>query len=155
MTSSLWREYVAAHPEHGDELPPVDRFGDSAELADELLGLVVAGTKRATAALVADLELDGEDVPPVGAHWIVTDGSGTERAVLRTTEVRIGPVGSVDEVFAYDEGEGERTRESWLEDHGRYFVRRIEQRGIDAPEGVEALACVFERFEVVWPPEYV
>ena len=152
-SSALWTAYLAEHPEHADEHPPVDRFGDSATLADELLDLVLTGTKRATAALVAEYELDGDDVPSAGTHWIATDGSGVERAVLRTTEIRIGRVDSVDEAFAHDEGEGDRTRESWLADHGRYFERQVERRGIPAPDGVDALDCVFERFSVVWPPE--
>ncbi len=39
-TPDLWHEYIAAHPEFQDEQPPVERFGDSDALADELLGLV-------------------------------------------------------------------------------------------------------------------
>lgn len=148
----LWQEYIAAHPEHRDEQPPVDQFGDSDALADELLDLVLAGTKRATAGLVAGYEMDGEDIPSAGAHWVVTDGSGTERLVLRTTEVRIGPVDSVDDAFAYDEGEGDRTRDFWLEDHGHYFERQVQNYGIPAPDGIGSLSCVFERFVVVWPP---
>ena len=152
-TPDLWQEYVAAHPEFQDEQPPVERFGDSDALADELLDLVLAGTKRATAGLVAGYEMDGEDIPTVGAHWVVTDGSGAKRIVLRTTDVRIGPVDSVDESFAFDEGEGDRTRASWLEDHGRYFEREVRRLGIPTPDGIGSLMCVFERFVVVWPPE--
>jgi hypothetical protein len=38
-------------------------FDDSAELADELAGLVVRGPKRATAGLQLDYERDQEPVP--------------------------------------------------------------------------------------------
>lgn len=150
--SALWADYLTAHPEHAAEDPPVDRFGDSPAMADELIDLVLAGTKRATAGLLAEHELDG-DVPAAGGHWIATDGSGTERAILLTTEIRIGRVDSVDEAFAFDEGEGDRTRDSWLDGHGRYFERQVAKRSIAAPDGVTALACVFERFAVVWPPD--
>jgi len=153
MPDSIWHEYLVRHPEHRDEQPPVERFGDTDAMADELLDLVIAGTKRATAELVAAFELDGDDLPSVGAHWVVVDGSGGERLVLRTTDIRIGPVDGVDEQFAYDEGEGDRTRDDWLVAHRRYFERLVARRDIPAPEGVDALACVFERFVVVWPPE--
>jgi uncharacterized protein YhfF len=149
----IWQEYVAAHPEHADELPPVDGFGDSPAMADELLALVMTGPKRATAGLVAAYEAAGESLPSEGSHWAVTDGSGVARVVLRTTEIRIGPVGSVDDDFAYDEGEGDRTRASWLDDHRRFFERQVRQHAIPTPGGVDALMCVFERFVVVWPPE--
>lgn len=148
----LWAGYVAAHPAlaaAGDE-HPVERFGDSAELADELIDLVLHGPKRATAGLVADFALEGEPLPRIGGHWLVCDGAGAPRAVLRSVGLRIGPLDSVDEAFAWDEGEGDRTREDWLRQHRRYFTRTLAARGDVFSEEQEV---VFERFLVVWPPE--
>ena len=142
---SLWSTYVAAHPEHAGEEPARGRFGDSPALADELLALVVAGVKRATAG-----PPDPAEPVRVGGHWVVVDGSGTERLVLRSTEVRTGRLDSVDDRFAHDEGEDDRTRESWLREHRRY-VRRVLGRPVDAD--VDDVEMVFERFTVVWPPE--
>ena len=150
---SLWHDYVAAHPEHADERPPVDTFGDSPAMADELLGLVMTGPKRATAGLAAAYQAEGESLPTEGSHWVVTDGSGAERVVLRTVHVRLGAVDSVDDAFAYDEGEGDRSRDYWLDVHRRFFRWQVEQHGIPAPDGIDALTCVFERFVIVWPPE--
>ena len=94
-------------------------FGDSPELADELATLVVAGRKRATAGAVADLEADADPFPAPGQHWVVRDGAGAPRCVIRTEEVRVGPLRSVEAAFAWDEGELDRTRESWLDAHRR------------------------------------
>lgn len=142
---SLWQDYARARPEHADDTPARGPFGDSPALADELLALVVAGTKRATAG-----PPDPEDPVRVGGHWVVLDGSGDERLVLRTTEVRTGRLDSVDDGFAHDEGEDDRTHESWLREHRRY-VRRV----LGRPEEVDVddVEMVFERFTVVWPPE--
>ncbi|OUZ12721.1 hypothetical protein BHE97_00470 [Aeromicrobium sp. PE09-221] len=142
---SLWADYIAAHPEFADEAPQVDQFGDSPAMADELLSLVLDGPKRATAGLA-----QGE-IPAVGDHWVMTDGEGRERAVLRTREVRVGRLDSVDDAFAWDEGEGDRSRDSWLRGH-RAFFRRI----VDGPltdDDLDALPVVFERFDLVWPPQ--
>lgn len=149
----MWADYAAAHPEAvrgGDEYT-VSGFGDSAELADELLGLVLHGPKRATASLVVEFADDGEELPRIGSHWVACDGAGAPRVVLRSTDLRIGVADSVDESFAYDEGEGERTRESWLRDHLRYWRRTCAARG---EEWRDDLEVVFERFAVVWPPEH-
>lgn len=152
---SLWEEYVAAHPEHAGETPPVDAFGDSPAMADELLGLVLHGPKRATAGFIDDYAIDDEPLPVVGSHWVVTDGAGTPRAVLRYIDVRTGRLDSVDDRFAWDEGEGDRTRDSWLVDHRAFGERRCAAQGITIPpEGVDALEAVFQRFVVVWPPEH-
>jgi uncharacterized protein YhfF len=149
----MWRAYTGSRPRPvppGDEPPVVDRFGDSAGLADELLGLVLAGTKRATASLVDDYREAGEPLPRIGGHWVACDGAGRPRCVLRTVDLRLGPLASVDDAFAWDEGEGDRTRASWLAGHERYFRRTLAARGAEWSDDVEV---VFERFRVVWPPE--
>lgn len=145
MTDSprLWQEFIEAHPEHAGTEPAVEQFGDSPQMADELLALVLAGTKRATAGAAED------GVPPVDACWVVTDGRGEARAVLRTVEIRVGRLDSVDEGFAFDEGEGDRTRDWWLQAHRGYFRRTLPH-----VDDVDALPTVFERFRVVWPPEF-
>jgi uncharacterized protein YhfF len=149
---TMWREYTGArsHPGPPEEEPWVGRFGDSPQLADELLALVLAGTKRATAGLVRDHVAEAEPLPRVGGHWVVCDSRGVPRCVLRTVELRLGPLASVDDAFAWDEGEDDRTRESWLREHERYFRRT--QAARDEPWD-DDLEVVFERFRVVWPPE--
>jgi uncharacterized protein YhfF len=125
--------------------PAASCFGDMVELADELIDLVLAGTKRATASAVEHLEADGEPLPQVGGLWIATDGSMRPRALLETTDVRIGPLSSVDDAFAWDEGEGDRTRASWLDAHTRYFSRTRATAGLAFHPDIPV---VFERFTV-------
>ena len=137
------RRLVAGMP-----LPSVvEPFGDSQELADELIDLVIHGPKRATAAAVADFELDDISPPEPGDVSIATDGHGNARAVLRTTDVRIGPLSSVDAAFAWDEGEGDRTRVSWLHDHETFFRRFLPTIGLQFDVD---MPTVFERFEVLY-----
>ncbi|GLY07673.1 MULTISPECIES: ASCH domain-containing protein [Actinoplanes] len=144
----LWEEYSRGTPHLADAEYTVERFGDSAEMADELLGLVLHGGKRATASLLADFAHDKTPLPRIGVHWIVCDGSGTPRAVLRTTELRIGPFHSVDDAFAWDEGENDRTRDGWMREHSRYWQRVRAAQGATWSESDEVL---FERFQVVHP----
>lgn len=128
-------------------VPEAEPFGDSVELADELLALILHGPKRATAASYDEHVHSSEPLPRVGQLSIATDGAGRARAVLRTTDVRVGPLSSVDDRFAWDEGEGDRTRASWLADHQAFFRRWLPQVGLAySPE----MATVFERFEVVY-----
>ena len=62
-------------------------------------------------------------------------------------EIRIGRLDSVDDAFAWDEGEGDRTRDWWLDAHRGFFRRRLPH-----VTDFDALPTVFERFTVVWPP---
>ena len=150
--AAFWAAYVAATGVTGDPLEAFS-FGDSPEMADELAALVLAGTKRATAGAVADFAVDattGGAQPQVGDHSIVLRGDGTPVAVIRTTGVRVGPLSSVDEQFAWDEGEGDRTRAWWLAAHRRFFARWFAAHGWAYDDDLEV---VFERFVVVWPPD--
>lgn len=145
--ATYWSQVVAdGAVGPGTPLPAaVGPFGDSVELADELLDLVVDGPKRATASAVAQYEHQGEPVPAPGDLWVVTDGRGRPRALLRTAEVRVGPLHSVDDRFAWDEGEGDRTRASWLRDHEAFFRRDLATIGV---EMTPDMPTVFERFDV-------
>jgi len=127
----------------------VCRFGSSPEMGDELLALVLKGPKRATACLLRDVERGGETMARVGGHVVVLDGSGRPRAIWRTRTVEVKPLAEVDDAFAWDEGEGDRTRADWLSMHVRYFEARGRAEGFTFNETMPA---VFERFTMVWPP---
>ena len=149
LTDEFWRSFrEAAGLQHDDY--DVVAFGDSAEMATELAELTAAGTKRATAGLVRQFGPEKEAPPVLGGHVVLVDGGGRPRAIWRTTEIRFGPLNSVDERFAWDEGEGDRTRDWWLSAHRRFFARRAAAQGFAMHDEIET---VFERFEVVWPPE--
>jgi uncharacterized protein YhfF len=146
-TDAFWqafRQYAGLDHDHY----VVGSFGHSPEMATELADLVVAGIKRATASLARDYGEDREPTPKPGDFVLMLDGEGRPRFIWRTTEVTIKPLSQVDEAFAWDEGEGDRTRNWWLAAHRRYFGR---QAARDEFEFDDEILTVFERFEVVWP----
>lgn len=146
VVASFWDRYLSAS--NTDRTMPVPTawcFGDTVELADELIELVVHGTKRATAGAVADYEAEAEPLPAVGDHAVVTDGVMRPRVVLEVTDVRIGPLSSVDEQFAWDEGEGDRTRDWWLGARTWYFTRLFARLELEFHPDIPV---VFERFDV-------
>lgn len=149
----MWAAYAQAHPAAVRLCPDytVEHFGDSAALADELLRAVTDGQKRATAELAAEFLAAGESIPRVGSHWIACNGAGVPAVVLRSIELRLGGFASADAAFAYDEGEDDRSLDSWRTEHRRYFERACAARGAAWSEDEE---IVFERFTVVWPPHY-
>jgi uncharacterized protein YhfF len=148
--AAFWLDYRRAQgvPEQDYD---VCRMGDSADFADELLQLILSGPKRATACLRRDVEQGGETMAKVGGHVVVLDGKERPRAIWRTRTVEVKPLDEVDEAFAWDEGEGKRTREDWLAMHIRYFSRRAKAEGFAFDPSMPA---VFERFTLVWPPGY-
>ncbi len=146
--AELWQRFLASVGEENSEGPTdIACFGDSVELADELLDLVLGGQKRATAGSLTEYEIEGLALPEVGDRWIACDGSGRPRAVIETTEIRVGPLSSVDDQFAWDEGEGDRTRADWLRSHTAYFKRTHAALGF--PFHPDILVA-FERFVVIY-----
>src|SRR3954452_21515161 len=94
-------------------------FGDNPALADQLLALVLEGKKRATCWAVSE----GLKGAAVGKSMVALDGKNRARAVLKTNELTQRRFDQVDEAFAYDEGEGDRSLAYWREAHTRYFMR--------------------------------
>src|SRR5215510_960272 len=146
-TEAFWQGFSRyAGVDHDNYV--VGSFGDSSKMATELADLVMTGIKRATASLARDYGEDREPMPKPGDFVMMLDGDGHPRFIWRTIEITIKPLSEVDDVFAWDEGEGDRTREWWLDAHRRYFGRRASREGFEFND--HAL-IVFERSEVVWP----
>lgn len=114
-------------------------FGDSPELADELLALVLAGKKTATCGALRDYGVDGEPMPEIGRRDVVLDGAGRPAAIIETVELTRHRFDDVPEAFALAEGEGDYAE--WRAGHIAYFNRN----GGWSPD----LMLVCERFELV------
>ena len=93
-------------------------FVDGPELADELLDLVISGSKTATCSTE-----DEPNTSTPGEQWIVLNGRGEPRCVIETTELTYRRFGEVDAAFAYEEGEGDRSLAYWRSAHRNYFGR--------------------------------
>ena len=121
-------------------------FGDSPKLADELLGLVIEGRKRVTADLISEFEARGEKIPEVGGYSVILDGGCKPAAVIRTTKVKVAPFLEVPAEFAFEEGEDDRTLDSWRREHRKYFGRFLRARGLKFDEKT---LFVMESFELI------
>jgi uncharacterized protein YhfF len=151
--SRLWAEYLASGSPEASSAAAAGvtytawQFGHGVEQGDRLLAFVLEGPKRATAGSLWAYEAEGEAVPVPGDHSVILDGHGVARCVIRTTSVEVVPFDKVDASFAYDEGEGDRSLESWREAHWEYFVRELTQLGRMATPD---MPVVCERFELVY-----
>lgn len=123
--------------------PPAWSFGRTPQQADDLLALVVAGVKTATASGRAEYDATGEPLPAPGELGIVLDGAGHPRALVETTSVRVARFDEVDAAHARLEGEGDGSLEEWRVVHERFFAAG---EGGFAPD----MDVVLERFRVVF-----
>lgn len=147
----FWRTYLATlspdHPAHTLPVPEAEGFGDSPELAEELGQLIHQGIKTATCSSLWEHEAEESAIPKVGQYDIVLDGQNQPLAINELTEVTIRPYDEVDASFAFDEGEGDRSLESWRDGHWRFFSRVLAAIGRDADP---KMPLVCQRFRVVF-----
>ena len=129
--------------------PPAFSFGAAPEQADELLALVLDGTKTATASALRDYEAEDEVLPVPGTMSILLDGSGHPRALVEATEVAVVPFDEVTEEHAFLEGEGDRSLSHWREVHERFFSAAAPEDPGFSPE----MPVVLERFRVIYQSE--
>lgn len=141
-----WAAFTAAHPACDGRDYQAWGFGNTPEMADELGALVAAGTKTATCSLLWEHESDGDPVPKPGDLSLILDGAGQPLAVIETTEVTIRPYDQVDDAFAYEEGEGDRSLAYWRDAHWRFFTQVCRALGRE-PAADMPLVC--ERFRLL------
>ena len=157
--TSLEPQHHAYLQQYLDTLPPdapqrtaptdACQFGDFPELADELGALIVARTKTATCGAVCAYAAEGSPLPTAGLLTVVLAGSGEPLCIIETTEAVTRPFNQVDAQFAYEEGEDDRTLESWRREHWKFFSRVLPRDyGL---EPTEDMPLVCERFRVVYP----
>lgn len=123
-------------------------FGSSPEVMDELLGLILGGKKRTTTTLVMEMEIEDYPPPVEGEYNIILDGKDKPKAVIQTVSVSRAKFNEVTDEHAFWEGEGETTRELFIQHHGEYYRKEGKRLGFEFHEEMEAL---FERFELVYP----
>lgn len=145
----FWAKFLTANPDVRPETPYQDwYFGNTPEMARELAVLVIAGTKTATASLLETNNRQPENAPVENGYSVITDLEGEPLCVIRTTELRHIPFNEVDAAFAYDEGEDDRTLESWRKGHRDYFTKEAAELGFAFDEN--SIVCC-ERFALLFP----
>ncbi|UXZ05313.1 ASCH domain-containing protein [Moraxella nasicaprae] len=115
-------------------------FGDSPEMADELVQLVLNGKKTLTCtALIWHLEENDKTL--VGGFEVITDGRDTPKCMVQLTAQFIKNFDEVDEDLARKEGEGDLSLAYWRAAHQEFFERY----------GVfdEKMGLLFTEFKVV------
>jgi uncharacterized protein YhfF len=145
----MWAAYAASCS--ADPTPrflEAFHFDDNAPSADELAALVLAGTKRATAALLWAHEAEQSSPPQPGQLSIVTTFAGAPVCVIETQRVDIVPFDAVDAEFAAVEGEGDGSLAYWRRVHEAFFGRECARLG---RQSEPQMPVVCERFTVVWP----
>ena len=148
---TFWQSYLSTLSEEDRKNAPiydVDQFANTPEAATKVGKLVRDGVKTTTSSLVWGLEHIGEPLPKVGDIELIVDGNGEPLCIIELTEVEIKPFNSVDEQFALEYGEGDRTLAFWLSDNWDFHSRWCIEIG---HEPSETMPIVFQRFHVLYP----
>jgi uncharacterized protein YhfF len=98
-------------------------LGTPGEMRTWLNGLVLDGSKRATAGLYqADYLDEGEELEVPGERLALVDSDGGFVAEVEVTAASLVPLSAVTWEFAEAEGEGFRSVDHWREVHTRFWA---------------------------------
>lgn len=118
------------------------------EIADEILGYLLSGDKRATTGLKCLYDAEKEPLPKVGDYSVILNSREEPRCITRITKVEIVKFKDISKEYAFIEGEGDKTLSYWKREHEKVFTRECrEDLGIAFNEEME---CVCEQFEIVY-----
>ena len=150
-TETFWKSYLSTLSE-SDQMHTsayvVSQFADTPEAATSVGKLVRDGVKTTTSTLVWGLEHIREPLPKVGLIELIVDGNGDPLCITELTEVEIKPFNAVDEQFAFEYGEGDRTLAFWLSDNWDFLSSECIEIG---REPSKTMPIVFQRFRVLYP----
>ena len=128
-------------------------FGDPGPLRDELTALALSGAKTTTASLLADFEMEGEELPKEGQRDVLVDSAGRPVAVVETISCRVCRLADVDDQHAIDEGEGYANATEFRVEHEGYWNSYIDlvRAHLGDPTFVlgDDTPVVLERFRIV------
>jgi uncharacterized protein YhfF len=148
---AFWQAYLASLPHAEDAIRrfyEVFRIGNSPQASNEGASLIKQGLKTAISSLLCGHEATHKPLPEVGSLSIVTDSRGSPVCVIETLAVDVKAFADVDETFAYDYGEWDRTLATWRARCWELNAPRCHALG-KVPTLEMALVC--ERFAVVYP----
>jgi uncharacterized protein YhfF len=147
--AAFWRDACARHGIDPAGIVHFSMFG-TPQIADELAALVCIGQKRATAGLLESYALDGDPLPVLGGHLVVTSAAGVPVALVRTVRLDTFAFRDVPAWFAEregeDEGQGEVCLAAWKAGHGAFFRRECAEQGRVFDESMQV---VCESFDIV------
>ncbi len=128
-------------------------FGDPGPLRDELTAAALSGAKTTTASLLADFQMEGEELPTEGQRDVLVDSAGRPVAVVETISCRVSRLADVDDQHAIDEGEGYANAAEFRVAHEGYWNSYIDQVRAKLGDPTFALdddtPIVLERFRIV------
>lgn len=148
---TFWQRYLSTRSEEDQtntQTYVVDRFADTPEAATKVGKLVRDGVKTTTSSLVWGLEHISAPLPTVGRIELIVDGNDEPLCIIEVVEVEIKPFNAVDEQFAFEYGEGDRTLAFWLDDNWDFLSRWCRAIG---REPSETMPIAFQRFRVLYP----
>jgi uncharacterized protein YhfF len=108
-----------------------------------LNGLVLDGSKRATAGLLAEYVEEGEPVESVGERLALVDDDLNRLGLIEVTRVDITTLGEVTWDFAQTEGEGFTDLADWREAHERFW----RGEGVEVTDATEVTCIYFNLVE--------
>ena len=149
-TEAFWQAFLATLPD-GKALPEdyqVWHFSDNEKSANRLGELVRAGVKTATCSLLWSYEVEGQPLPGADEYNLIVNWEGTPLCIILTTQVEVREFNKVDAIFAYEEGEGDRSLDHWRKVHWEVFSDECNMIGY---RPVPGMPLVCERFRKLYP----
>ncbi|REC46604.1 ASCH domain-containing protein [Chryseobacterium pennipullorum] len=155
LATAYWEQFICRMDDGRITLPELAgsfHFGGQEE-ATSIAKLVVSGIKIATGSLLWVYEEENRSIPLIGEYNIITDSEDRPVCIIQTTALSVIPFDEVEDQFAFDCGEGDRTLESWRHMYLEYIQSECTRIGRTfTPE----IPMVCEYFKVVYkePPAW-
>ena len=125
----------------------VRRIGNSPEICEQLLALILSGEKTGTFSLPRELDEAGT-MPVPGDHVILVHFDGRPACLVRMDRVETVPFAEIDDQHVDCEGPAARDLAVWRRIHQAYWTPMLADWG---EEFCNDLPVVYQRFTLLYP----
>ncbi len=146
----MWKKYLFTIGENiNDTVKTYESwyFCNNEKDANELVGLIKKGIKKATTSLHCLYEIENEPIPKVSDYVTITNWCGIAQCIIQITNINIISFKEVTPAFATKEGEGDKTLSFWRKVHRKFFTLELKEYSKKFSEG---MLVICEEFEVVY-----
>lgn len=140
----LWEAFSKNKPNFPEQFDGIWKLGDSEEYTKWSNRLVLSGLKTVCSYPLEVFLGSSQPVPEAGDHYVLLDSQESAVAIIQLLDVQTRPFEDIPESYACKAGEGDRSLDTWKENHKPYFKRLLDAKGVEFSTKIDILCVEFE-----------
>lgn len=140
----LWNTFTRDKSDIPDQFDGVWQLGDSEEYTRWVNTLILSGLKTVFSYPLEVWQRTKGNIPKEEDYYVLLDSQDSAVAIVQILNVHVCPFDELSEDYVSKAGEGDRSKETWSENHKPFFRRVLEEQDMEFSTKIDLLCIEFE-----------